>query len=59
MIYRIVISLLLITVVSIALLLSCNNKTVEKDNGVITESTIPPIDSSIPTRIETATFALG
>ncbi len=39
--------------------LAYNSKNVEKESEMMTKTELPSIDASVPTTIETATFALG
>ena len=54
------VSLLLIAFVSPTLVVSCNTtKIAEKENRMVPKAMMPPIDASVPSNTETATFALG
>ena len=57
---RLLIYLLLVVVLSPYLVVGCNTtKIAEKGNSMVPKATIPPIDASVPSNTETATFALG
>ena len=57
---KILMYLLLIAFMSPAFLFGCNNsKNDERGNSVTSKPAVPPIDASVSTNIETATFALG
>ena len=52
--------LLLMALVLPAFLFGCNNsENDEGENSLTPKATVPPIDTSVPSNIETATFALG
>ena len=60
MIIGLLMSLAMVAFVLPTFILSCNNaKIAESDNSVVLKAAIPPIDVSMPTKTETATFALG
>ncbi len=53
-------TLLIITFLVSVVTLGCINKGVpQKEDIVVTENKIPPIDARAPAMTETATFALG
>ena len=60
MVIKLLIPLLLISFVSANFMLGCNsNKITEEENSVMPNTQLPPIDTSVPAEMETATFALG
>ena len=60
MIIRVLMLMFLTAFMLPVFLLGCNTtKNVERGGNVVPKATIPPIDSSVPTETETATFALG
>ena len=57
---RILLTLIIVSLFAPVLLLGCNENNVPKQEiNMVPTVTIPAIDASVPTEIETATFALG
>ena len=60
MIVRILLALISVSLLVPVLLIGCNETNIPKQEiNMVPKVTIPAIDASVPTEIDTATFALG
>ena len=60
MIARILLTLIIVSLIVPVLVLGCNETKIPKQEiNMVPKTVIPAIDASVPTKLETATFALG